>query len=276
MHEAARFSVAQARSSLAEAQNQLAKTTIRAPMAGVITRLNVEEGETAIVGTMNNPGSLLLTIADLSAMEALVRVDETDVPEIQIGDSASIQIDAYPRQRFTGTVSEIGHSAMNPQTAATTGQGGQGQAVDFEVKIRLNDPPPTLRSNLSATAEIVTAQRASVLSIPIIALTVRERPEAEEVEQEDRAARAAAGAAARQQDEEGVFVAREGKAVFVPVDVGIAGGEHFEVISGLTDQDSVIAGPYEAIRSLSDGDAVRPIRIEPAAGSAAAQTRSDG
>ena len=275
--EAAKFGVAQARSALAEADNQLAKTIIRAPMDGIVTRLNVEEGETAIVGTMNNSGSLLLTIADVGSMEAVVRVDETDVPELHVGDSANIQIDAFPRQTFSGRVTEIGHSSVTrPAQGAPTGAGGQGQAVDFEVKIRLDSPPASLRSDLSATAEIVTATRPDALSIPIIALTVRDRNATTAVPQEEPSAQAASerAVALGQQDEEGVYVVREGKAEFVPVQVGIAGREHFEVLSGLTESDSVVAGPYEAIRGLTDGKAVRPLETPPAGrtGAAAAQT----
>lgn len=271
--EAAKFGVAQARSALAEAENQLAKTVIRAPMDGIVTRLNVEEGETAIVGTMNNAGSLLLTVADLGAMEAVVRVDETDVPDLQIGDSASVQIDAFPRESFTGVVTEIGHSSVT-RPADGASPSGQGQAVDFEVKIRLDNPPPSLRSDLSATADIVTAKRPDALSVPIIALTVRERTEARPVPQEDPTAQAASAraVASGNADEEGVYVVREGKVEFVPVQIGIAGREHFEILSGVTESDSVVAGPYEAIRNLTDGAAVRPLGPTPPSGGAAAQT----
>jgi HlyD family secretion protein len=261
---AAGFNVAQTRSALDEARDRLSKTVIRAPMDGVITRLNVEEGSTAIVGTMNNPGSLLLTVADLSSMEAVVRVDETDLPKIQIGDSATISIDALPRQKFTGRVTEIGYSAVRSplqQNAPTT---GQGQAIDYEIVITLEDPPASLRSDLSVTADVVTGRRDQALAIPIIALTVRERPETEAMPGETVEMQAAADAAAdanRQDgnklDQEGVFVVREGKAVFVPVSVGIAGQGYFEVLSGLARGDSVVAGPYEAIRSLEEGRAVR-------------------
>src|SRR5690606_10964900 len=145
---------------------------------------NVDAGETAIVGTMNNPGSLLLTVADLSIMEAVVRVDETDVPEVSIGDSATIQIDAFPRKTFAGRVTEISHISVRPpesQTQAT----GQGQAVDYEVVIQLDAPPPNLRSDLSASADIVTDARSNALSIPILALTVRERGQIEALPNED-------------------------------------------------------------------------------------------
>jgi len=257
--EAAQFGVAQARAALSESQDRLAKTVIRAPMDGTITRLEVEEGETAIVGTMNNSGSLLLTVADLSIMEAVVRVDETDVPGIELGDSTEITIDAFPKERFTGRVTEISHSSVRPPEQLTGGTGaGGGQAVDFEVVIRLDVPPPGLRPDLSATADIVTDRRSAVLSIPIIALTVRERGDIEALPQEDPAARAAAEAAAGTNDDiEGVFVVRAGKASFVPVQVGIAGREHFEILSGLNRGDSIVAGPYEAIRSLRQGDLIR-------------------
>jgi HlyD family secretion protein len=234
-------------------------------MDGIITRLNVEEGSTAIIGTMNNPGSLLLTIADLSSMEAVVRVDETDMPNIQVGDSAIISIDALPRQKFTGRVTEIGYSSVRSplQNQAASPQGGQ--AIDYEIVITLDNPPTTLRSDLSVSADIVTAQRQGVLTIPIIALTVRERKPAEAVQAEDREVQVAAAAATdtAKVDQEGVFVVREGKAVFVPVSVGIAGQGFFEVLTGLTETDSVVAGPYDAIRTLEDGRAVRSI---PAAG----------
>ena len=258
LEQAAAYGVAQARASLGEAEDRLAKTVIRAPMNGTITRLEVEVGETAIIGTMNNPGSLLLTVADLATMEAVVRVDETDVPKIEVGDSAAITIDAFPNRRFSGRVTEIGHSSVRPPESQQAGTGaGQGQAVDFEVVITLENPPVGLRPDLSASADVVTDGRTNVLSIPIIALTVRERGRTEALPHEDPAAQAAAAEAGARQDIEGAFVIRGGKVSFVPVAIGIAGREHFEVLSGLAAGDSVVAGPYEAIRSLRDGDAVR-------------------
>ncbi|CAN5595992.1 efflux RND transporter periplasmic adaptor subunit [soil metagenome] len=259
---AAGYGVAQARSALDEARDRLSKTVIRAPMDGVVTRLNVEEGSTAMVGTTNNPGSILLTVADMSVMEAVVRVDETDLPDLQVGDSASISIDAFPRMVFTGRVTEIGYSSVRSplQLGASTTAGGL--AIDYEIVITLDNPPASLRSDLSVSADIVTAQRQQVLSIPIIALTVRERQETAPIDNEDPAARAASAAATSARgtaDEEGVYVVRDGKAHFVPVLVGIAGREYFEVVSGLTESDTVVAGPYEAIRSLSDGQTVRPL-----------------
>jgi HlyD family secretion protein len=258
---AAEYGVQQARAAVNEEEDRLNKTIIRAPMTGVVTRLEVEEGETAIIGTMNNPGSLLLTVADLSAMEAVIRVDETDVPELKLGDSASVEIDAFPNQKFTGRVTEISHSSTrNPDQAAQQG-GASTQSVDFEIVIQLDNPPLSLRSDLSATAEVVTAMRRNVLSVPIIALTVRERGDMKALPTEDKKAKEEAKSAERDksEDQEGVFILKDGKAQFVQVQTGITGREHFEIVSGLTAKDTVVAGPYEAIRSLEDGKVLKPI-----------------
>jgi HlyD family secretion protein len=276
--QAASFAVAQARAAVGEAQDRLSKTVIRAPMDGVITRLNVEQGETAIVGTMNNPGSLLLTVADLSVMEAVVRVDETDMPEVAIGDSASVQVDAFPQKSFAGSVTEISHSSVRPPESQTAT--GQNQAVDYEIVIRLENPPAALRSDLSATADVITDMRAGALSIPILALTVRERGDIEALPNEDPAAQAAGAASAERVDDdiEGVFVVRAGVATFVPVRIGVTGREHFEVVTGLAETDSVVAGPYEAIRTLESGAQVRrlqPVVVTGPGATAAAQSNRD-
>jgi len=273
--DAAEYGVLQARASLNEALDRLSKTVLRATMDGTITRLDVEEGETAIVGTMNNSGSLLLTISDLSVMEAVVQVNETDVPNIELGDSAEISIDAFPKQIFVGHVTEISHSSVRaPGQSPGTGA-GQGQAVDFEVVIRLVDPPAALRPDLSASAEVITDRRENALSIPIIALTVRDRGAMEPLPQETPEAHAAAtSATGSATDVEGVFVVREGKAHFIPVQTGIAGREHFEVLGGLSAGDSVVAGPYEAIRSLKEGDPVRRLQDENQGGRGATAQRT--
>ncbi|HUE76713.1 MAG TPA: efflux RND transporter periplasmic adaptor subunit [Longimicrobiales bacterium] len=269
LHEAATHGVEIARARLSQAVDQLSKSVIRAPINGVVTRLSIEEGETAIVGTMNNPGSLLLTVSDMSVMETVVRVDETDVPEISLGDSAIVMIDALPRREFTGRITEIGHSStMPPVSRGPTTQ--QSQAVDFEVVVTLDAPPPSLRPDLSATAEIITEQRPAAMAIPIIALTVRERKDLEVIEHEDDHAREAADELLTQteDDVEGVFVIRDGRAAFTPVMVGITGREHFEILSGLSEGDSVVAGPYEAIRQLNDGALIRVLPGEGSTGPA--------
>jgi HlyD family secretion protein len=259
LYEASEHGVEISRAALREAEDQLAKSVIRAPMDGVVTRLNIEEGETAIVGTMNNPGSLLLTVSDLSVMETVIQVDETDVPGIALGDSAVITLDAFPREKFTGRVTEVSHSStLDPTTRGISQQ--QSQAVDFEVVITLDDPPASIRPDLSATAEVITEQRPGALSIPIIALTVRERDDLETLDSElsdEQETAARALIPDDQEDIEGVFVIREGEARFTPVEVGITGREHFEIRAGLAEGDTVAAGPYEAVRRLNDGDAVR-------------------
>jgi HlyD family secretion protein len=256
--EAARYGVSQATASLNEAQEALRKTTIVAPMTGRVTRLNIEEGETAVVGTMNNPGSLLLTVADLGEMEAAVKVDETDVPHISHGDSATVRIDAFPDRTFTGRVTQIANSAIQGQGTAAAGQ--QNQSVDFEVVITLDNPPPNLRPDLSATAEIITETRDNALSVPIIAVTVRD-PDGKKFQaaEEEQAAPGgpAAGPAARETEVEGVFVLSEGTAAWQPIEIGIAGDQYFEVVEGLKGGEVVIAGPYSAVRDLEAGSSVR-------------------
>ena len=267
--EAARFAVAQAQAGLAEARDALSKTTIRAPMSGRVTRLNIEEGETAVIGTMNNPGSLLLTIADLSVMEATVKVDETDVPRIAIGDSAVVRIDAFAEQTFTGKVTRIANSSV--QTAASQA-GGDQQSVDFEVVVTLDEPPAELRPDLSATAEVVTDTRRNALSVPIIALTIRDgegkkfRSGSEDEKEKDEApARRGEG-----DEVQGVFVVRAGKAEWVPVETGITGDEYLEVTKGLTGGETVVSGSFQAIRDLEDGNPVRTAQAPGARRGAAA------
>jgi HlyD family secretion protein len=259
----AEFGVSQNQAALDESQDRLSKTIIRAPMDGKITRLNVEQGETVIIGTMNNPGSLILTISDLSIIEVVVQVDETDVPEISLGDSASVRIDAFPDQEFTGRVAEIGNSAIRPPSQQTA---GQQAAIDFEVVITLDPSSADLRPDLSATADIVTATRTDVLAVPIIAMTVREQSDSAnangDVGQEDED-QAQDGAP---EDQEGVFLVSDGAVSFAPVSIGIAGQEYFEVLSGLAEGDTVVAGPYQRIRQLRNGDAVKTMENDSSEG----------
>jgi len=248
-HESAVHGVAQAVAAVDEAADRLSKTVFTAPMAGRVTRLNVEEGETVIIGTMNNPGSLVLTISDLSVMEAVVRVDETDIPRVTLGDSATIRIDAFPTRTFIGRVTEIGNSAITPPSQQAA---GQQAAIDFEVVLTLDDPAVELRPDLSATADIVVATRAQALTVPIIALTVRPPSAADSAAAQARNAAVAV-------DVEGVFLVEGGRVRFKPVEVGITGREHFEVLQGVEVGDSLVAGPYQAIRALNDDDRIRSV-----------------
>jgi HlyD family secretion protein len=247
MLESAGHGVAQARAAVDEAEDQLSKTIFTAPMDGKVTRLNVEEGETVIIGTMNNAGSLVLTISDLSVIEVVVQVDETEVSAISVGDSASIRIDAFTNREFSGSVTEIGNSAINPPGQQA---GGQQAAIDFEVVLTLNANDAPLRPDLSATADVVVESREGVVAVPIIALTIRD-PEQDSTAEESQVANE------DPTDIEGVFVVREGAVTFTPVTIGIAGQEYFEIESGLAEGDTVVAGPYQRIRQLRDGDAIR-------------------
>lgn len=260
--ESAEYGVSQSQAAVEESQDNVSKTIIRAPMAGRVTRLNVEEGETVIVGTMNNPGSLVLTVSDLSVMEVVLEVDETDVPDIELGDSATVELDAFPGREFAGLVTEIGNSAIrSPSVSAGT---GQTPTIDFEVVVTLQDPAVELRPDLSATADLVTATRDDALSIPIIALTVRElSPDSAATAGASGSSDASpAGAddasADAPMEVEGAYVLREGIVAFMPVEIGIVGQEYFEVVSGLAEGDSVVSGPYQIVRTLSDGDRIQP------------------
>ena len=267
--EAAMHGVEQARASVEEADDRLAKTIFRAPIDGKVTRLSVEEGETVIIGTMNNPGSLILTISDLGVVEVVVQVDETDVPELSIGDSARVSIDAFPGDTFAGIVTEIGNSAILPPSSQTTT--GQTQAaIDFEVVITLKDPPVILRPDLSATADIITDTRTDVTAIPIIALTVRPASDtAAQTDAERKETDAAISAGEAAEDEiEGVFKVSGDRVSFIPVKVGIAGDEYFEVESGVTQGDTLVAGPYTVIRQLRAGDRVRRLQTPTTGGPA--------
>ncbi len=260
--ESLEFGVDQAEASLAEADERLSKTVFRAPMSGKITRLNIEAGETVIVGTMNNAGTVVLTISELSRVEAVLEVDETDIPYISLGDSTILELDAFPDRQFSGVVTEIGNSAIRPP--ASTAGSGQTAAIDFEVVITMDDPPVGVRPDLSATADIITAVRENALAVPIIALTVRPPDEADEdqdapsPEDENGVARSR-GPVSRSADTdvEGVFIVVDGHVKFAPVEVGITGQEHFEILSGVNAGDSIVAGPYQQIRNLNDGDPVR-------------------
>ncbi len=241
--ESAEHGVSQAEAALVEAEDQLSKTIFTAPMAGRVTRLNVEVGETVIIGTMNNAGSLVLTISDLSVMEVVVQVDETDVSLIALGDSASIRIDAFPNRTFVGRVTEIGNSAITPPSQQSS---GQQAAIDFEVVLTLEQTDAPLRPDLSATAEIVVETRKQALGVPIIAMTVRE----------DSLSAPTEGETEESREVEGVFVVTGDRVTFTPVQIGIAGQEYFEVLSGLSEGDTVVAGPYQRIRQLVDGDQI--------------------
>jgi len=262
---AADFQVQQAQAQLHNSQSALDKTTVLAPMSGRVTRLPVEQGETAIQGTLNKDAATLLTISDMSILDTKVKVDETDVAHIQVGDSAMVQLDAFPDTVFRGRVTKIANSSVKAASSSTQTT-TTDQAVDYEVTIQLLNPPPDTRPDFSATAKVITDTRTNVLTIPIIALTVQEN---EALPQGDTGAtlgRAAPVKQVGQKEAEGVFiVGPDNKVAFRPVKVGIAGDKYFEVVSGLQGGDRIVGGTYQAIRSLKDGMLVREQKATPGA-----------
>ena len=230
--------VAQARANLAGARDTLSKTKIVAPISGRVTRLPVEEGEVAVIGTMNNPGTVLMTISDMSVVEAVMAVDETDIPQVELGQRAEVTIDAYGDEVFTGLVTEVGSSPIETNIA---------EAINFEVKIQLEDPPDGVRPGFSCSADIITATRQEALAAPIQALVVRE-------ESTD----GAAGATGRAREEEGVYVYdADGHTVsFAPVETGITGATEIEILAGLEVGQVVVTGPFRVLREIGDGDQV--------------------
>ena len=257
--------IRQEEASLDSARYELTKVTITAPITGVVTRRNIEEGETVVVGTMNNQGTVLATIADLSVIEAEVEVDETDIPSIELGQTAEVTIDALPDLRFAGLVTEIGNSPIQ------TNAGSGSQATTFKVVVTLMGEIPNVRPGFTCTADITTAIRSDALAIPIQATTVRqvvvdaygELVRADPGPQSRGGAPAVSAAelpaGSSEEELEGIFVARQGRALFVPVWTGIAGERYFEALTGVKQGDLVITGPFSEVRNLADGDAIRVV-----------------
>src|SRR5208283_3344890 len=259
--------ISQNRANLTRVADVLQKTTYEAPFDGVITNLPVREGETVVMGIQNSPGSTLMTIADMSVITAEVRVDETDIVNVHLGQPAEVTIDAIPHKVFHGIVTEIGDNAIVRSTGVATSQSTatSEEAKDFKVVVTLSDPPSDLRPGLSSTAKITTANRSNVLSIPIQALTVRTRGDlvprdASKDKNKVEAATSAPTDASKQKEKEelqGVFVIRNKKAEFVQVDTGISGTTDIEVTKGLQDGDEVITGSYKVLRTLKPGTSVK-------------------
>jgi HlyD family secretion protein len=236
--QAIRHQIQQAQASLKSTMDNLGKTVYNSPIDGMITSLKVEEGEVAVIGTMNNPGTVLMTIADLSEMEVEVEVDETDVVGVKLGEVADIKVDALPNQILKGSVTEIGSSAIEKLSAT------QEESRDFLVKITLDDPPKSLKPGLSASADIIAAEKKGVLGVPISALVLREKDNSDPSKKD-------------KVEEEGVYLLENGQAKFFPVTKGIIGGLDIEIASGIKEGQEVIVGPYSALRELKDGTAVQ-------------------
>ncbi len=250
----------QARANLLANKDSLKKTTITSPIDGIVTAKPVEAGENAIIGTMNNAGTVLLTVSDMSIVEGEMEIDETDIPQVKVGQKAKLTFDAYPDKKFDGVVTEIGGSPITKSALGT-----DSSAVNFKVKVQVENPPPNIRPGFSVSGKIETDRRASALAIPIPALVVAdpaslERPKGKKPTPAPTPAAAAAGTATaeKKKDVEGVFVVKKDGAVdFRKIKTGISADLQTEVLEGLADGEEIVTGPFKALRSLKIGDRVK-------------------
>lgn len=261
----ARLRIEQQQANLVQAEHEYSKVRVHAPIAGIVTQLNIEEGENVVTGTMNNPGTVLMKISDMATLEVELEVDETEVVHLREGQKAKVRFDAFPDREFEGRVGEI---APGPEGAGALAASTGARAVRYLVVVTVVEAVPGARIGLSASAEIVTAVREKALAVPISAVTVREfgvdvagaripdwdfdpdavlpTPALDPVSGDPK-----------RQEFQGVFVRTdEGLARYEVVKIGIAGDRYFEVIDGLAEGAVVVTGPYEMVRELKEGDLV--------------------
>ena len=248
--ESAQNRVEQTRAGLSATRDALSKTTVRAPIAGVVTTLRVKAGEVTVIGTMNNPGTQLMTISEMSTVQAVLMVDETDTPSIQVGQKALLTIDAYPGRTFEGLVTEVGHSPILRDDTDLQGLTTTSDAINFKVKVKVLAPPSGIRPGFSVAADVITGTRAKVAAVPLAAVVIRDSPKGEKTE------------AGMPRTEEGVYALRDGKVMFVPVKTGLTGDLMVEVLSGLQTGEEIITGPFKALRQIKEGDRVKPMSEE--------------
>ena len=230
---------------LAASRDSLSKTTVTAPLEGVVTSLPIKEGEVTVIGTMNNAGTQLMTVSDMGSVEAVMMVDETSVPQVKVGQKATLSIDAYPNKKFVGTVTEVGSSPVPKNDPDLLALVANSEAINFKVKIRMENPPDTIRPGFSVTADIVTGHRDGATAIPIQALVVRD------MEKKDKSA-----SAGRPETEEGVYTIKDGKLDFVKVKTGIAGELMIEAVDGPKPGQEIVTGPFKVLRQVKEGDKV--------------------
>jgi HlyD family secretion protein len=242
--EAAQNRVDQTRAGLSANRDTLSKTTVRAPIDGVVTTLRVKAGEVTVIGTMNNAGTRLLTISDMSTVEAVLMVDETDTPSVQVGQKAVLTIDAYPNQTFEGIVTEVGNSPILRDDPDLQGLTTTSDAINFKVKAKVASPPPSIRPGFSVTADIITGTKQKVPAVPLAAVVVRDSPKGEKTE------------TGKLKTEEGVYAFRDDKAAFTAVKTGLT-GELMVEVTGVPPGQEIITGPFKALRQIKDGDRVK-------------------
>jgi len=230
---------------LAASRDSLSKTTVTAPLDGVVTALPIKEGEVTVIGTMNNAGTQLMTVSDMASVEAVMMVDETSMPQVKLGQKASMSIDAYPNRKFEGTVTEVGSSPIPKTDPDLLALVANSEAINFKVKIRIDNPPDTIRPGFSVTADIVTGRRDNATAIPIQALVVRDVPKKDNARSSGRA-----------ETEEGVYTIKDGKLEFVKVKTGIAGELMIESLEGPKPGQEIVTGPFKVLRQVKEGDKV--------------------
>src|SRR5208283_1005412 len=263
--DSARAHVGQSKAQLLGFKNQLAQTVYNSPLDGFITSLPVHLGENVVPGIQNSTGSLLYQVSNLSIMTVEVKVDETDIPTVKLGQPADVLIDAYPNKTFKGHVTQIGESAVGRDTGTTTGSTttSADEAKDFKVVVTIDNPPPGLRQGLSATAKITTATRQNSVTVPIQAVTVRMRRELEEKDQTAKGGKGSEVTVSAKDKEkgkeelQGVFVVRNGRAGFVQVESGIMGATDIEILKGIQPGDVIVTGSFSVLRTLKNNTKVQ-------------------
>jgi len=242
---AAQNRVDQMRAGLSANRDTLSKTTVRAPIDGIVTTLRVKAGEVTVIGTMNNPGTQLLTVSDMSTVEAVLMVDETDTPTVQVGQKALLNIDAYPGRPFEGLVTEVGNSPILKDDPDLQGLTTTSDAINFKVKVKVQAPPPTIRPGFSVAADIITGDKEKVAAVPLAAVIGRDSRKGEKNQ------------AGKLKTEQGVYALRDGKAAFAPIQTGITGELMVEVVSGVPAGEEIVTGPFKALREIKEGDRVK-------------------
>jgi HlyD family secretion protein len=244
-YQAAEQRIVQNRAIVNAYHDTVTKSTVRAPISGIVTTLRVKAGEVTVLGTMNNPGTQLMTISDMATVQAVLMVDETDTPSIAVGQRAMLTLDSYPGRKFDGVVTEVGHSPIQRDDPELQGLISTTEAINFKVKVKISDPPPSIRPGFSVTADIITGTKSKVPTIPLAAVVIRDSPKGDK------------DASGRVKTEEGVYTVADGKVRFAAIKTGLTGELDIEVENGLKDGESVISGPFKTLRTIKEGDKVR-------------------
>jgi HlyD family secretion protein len=263
--DSARARVGQSKAQLLGFKNQLDQTIYASPLDGIVTSLPVHMGENVVPGIQNAVGSLLYQVSNLSVMTVEVKVDETDIPNVKLGQTADVLIDAYPNKTFKGHVTQIGESAVGRTSGTTSGATATSseEAKDFKVVVVIDDPPPNVRPGLSATAKITTATRQNAVTVPIQAVTVRMRRELEEKDSTAKGGpKSDVTVSAKDKEKgkeelQGVFVVRNGRAAFVQIESGIMGSTDIEILKGVEPNDVIVTGSFSVLRTLKNNTKVR-------------------